>query len=512
MAAATLYVTVTGMGPVTVSAFWSVVNERFDPYTAKRAVSRMAAAAALGGVLGGLAAAQIASWVGIPALLMVLGTLGVLCAWGTLRIGVPEGRTPGSRAEEATGDSGLGLLLRRPLLRQMATIMFAVAVVETLVDYALKVEAAASFRQGDALVRFFAAFYVGCGLLSFLIQSAAGNRFLRRFGLASAVAMLPASVALTGALAATAGKLWAFILARGAENVASLSLFRSGFQLLYTPVPPAVKRPAKVWVDVAAGSLGDMLGAALVLGLLALLPVLPNTWVAALAVAWCLAALAIVRRIHRVYVRQLADSLRSGSIALRAEEALDATTARTIAQSQVLVDRESLLAQARAFRARNKAEPASPPREVPPARDRSRATAPEDPVPGWVAEICSGDPLRARRVLGRDAALGPGATPARRRRLVAHVIPLLGVDSVAWEAERFLGELAPRVVGQLLDALLDPDAEQRIRTRLAGIVAGVVDPRAMEGLWRALESSDFDVRLACARGAARLASKAGSSR
>ena len=40
--AAVLYLHVTALGPLLLSGFWSVFTERFDPRTAKQAVSRMA--------------------------------------------------------------------------------------------------------------------------------------------------------------------------------------------------------------------------------------------------------------------------------------------------------------------------------------------------------------------------------------------------------------------------------------------------------------------------------------
>ena len=74
IAAVLLYLQVTGIGPVVASSFWSVVNERFDPYQAKRVVARMAAAGALGGVGGGALAERLATWGGIPLLLFVLAS------------------------------------------------------------------------------------------------------------------------------------------------------------------------------------------------------------------------------------------------------------------------------------------------------------------------------------------------------------------------------------------------------------------------------------------------------
>ncbi len=508
-AAVLLYLQVTGIGPVVASSFWSVVNERFDPYEAKRVVARMAAGAALGGVGGGLMAERLATLAGIPALLFVLAGLCTACALATRQIGTS------ARASEATGDetgveSGLRVLRRVSLLRQMAALMLLVAVVETLVEYALKVEAAETFQSDESLVRFFAAFYTSCGLLAFAIQSVAGERFLRRFGLAGAVAMLPASVAVMGSLGTAIAKLWTVTLARGAETVASVAFFRPGFQLLYTPMATGVKRPAKVWVDVASGSAGEMLGAGLIFGLLLVMPGLPTEGVMMLAVAGCLAALAVVRRVHRGYVDQLTDSLRRGQVQIRPEDALDATTARTIVQSQMALDRTTLLEHVRAFDTRQagRDEPTAEIRAPEPVEVPVSPTAGEsDPTPEWIEILCSRETERIRSSLKGGIDATPGATPERRRRLVGYVLPLLADARVAREARDFVLPLAPRAIGQLVDCLLESDAEIAVRSHVAWILGGITNPRAVDGLWRGLESPSFRVRVACARALTRIVSR-----
>jgi hypothetical protein len=517
LAAVLLYLQVTGVGPVVASSFWSVVNERFDPYEAKRVVARMAAAGALGGVAGGLLAERVATWIGVPTLLFVLAFVCVACALATRSLGPPPAGAPGAEPVDSGSESGLRVLRRVSLLRQMATLMLLVAAVETLVEYALKVEAAQTFQTEESLIRFFAVFYTSCGVLAFGIQSVAGDRFLRRFGLSGAVAMLPLSVAVMGGVGSVVAKLWTVTLARGAETVASTAFFRAGFQLLYTPMATGVKRPAKVWVDVASGSAGDMLGAGLVLGLLAAIPTFPTEGVMMLAVAGSLAALAIVRRVHQGYVSELTQSLQRGQVQIRAEDALDATTARTIVQSQMGLDRRSLLERVREFDAhKGEATPTLAPSdsanegatEASPARELPSTRAPGgDPTPDWTLVLCSGDDEAIRRALAGAIDTTPGATPERRRRLAGYVIPLLGSDRVGREARNFLRPLAPRIVGQLVDSLLDGDTPVAVRSRLPWILGGLDDARAVDGLWHGLEDPTFGVRVACARAIARIVAR-----
>jgi hypothetical protein len=334
---------------------------------------------------------------------------------------------------------------------------------------------------------------------------------LQRGGLAAAVAMLPGGVALTGAVAVAVPALWSAVLVRGAETVMSGSFFRAGFQLLYTPVPRAAKRPAKVWVDVASGSIGEIAGAALIFGALAVWHQIATAQVLAAAALLSAAALEVVRRIHRQYVGQLAESLRDGRLALRVEDALDATTARTIAAGHTRVDRRTLLDQVRRHHATRQtpedpavpAERAQPdPSSRGPVPRRDAASTGNPQLLEQLRSLVSDDRNAARRVLRSPGSSGEDRQ-REARRLTAHVIPLLNDPALAEDAAIFLRRVAPRALGQLVDALIDPDEEPAVRGRLANLLGEVDDPRARAGLLRALREGDFELRFAAARAGSR---------
>jgi len=56
LGAVVLYLYTALFGAAVVSAFWSLVNETFDPHTSRRSVSAITSGGTLGGLLGGLAA------------------------------------------------------------------------------------------------------------------------------------------------------------------------------------------------------------------------------------------------------------------------------------------------------------------------------------------------------------------------------------------------------------------------------------------------------------------------
>ena len=74
------------------------------------------------------------------------------------------------------------------------------------------------------------------------------------------------------------------------------------------------------------------------------------------------------------------------------------------------------------------------------------------------------------------------------------IVPLLGWDEVAGEAVRALRAVADRHLGQLTDALLDPDQVFAIRRRIPRILSRVTDARAVIALLGALGDKRFEVR------------------
>jgi ATP:ADP antiporter, AAA family len=462
-AAVLLYVHTALFGATTLSAFWSVINETFDPHTAKRQLSRIAMGGTLGGALGGLLAWQVGGDSGVPALLMVLALLDVVSAAIVPRIGRAQRPQPEPVASER---SGLALLARRPYLRQLGLVVASCAIVSALLDYVLGARVVSVLESGAGLVAFFALFHAAVGVGALLVQLAVTRPVLERFGLATAVGFLPATVIVLGALALAVPSLWSAVLLRGFEGIVASSLYRAGYELGYTPLSPAEKRPTKTLIDVGLDRIGMMTGGAIALSAIALSvgdPARALTLVAMIAAA---VALLAALRLHPGYVRALASSLESGSVRLSARDLLDATTRRTLAETSAL-DRRALLA------------------EIERRRDPNRVhVAPADPLLERAAELRSGDPDRVRAALLDPLPL----------ELVPIAIDLLADDLHSRRALGALRTIAPRATGSLIDALLDPERSVVARRRIPRVLEVVDSERSVNGLLDALVSDERDVR------------------
>lgn len=489
-AAIAVYLHMALFGATLVSAFWSVINERFDPYTAKKAVGRIGLGASLGGVAGGLLAWGASGFVPIAAMLVVMAALDLLCLACLLRLGPPS-PVPAPPAEEHA-PSALATLSRVPYLRDLALVVGLGAIGETLLDYVLKAEAASSFRKGPELMSFFALYNVGAGVLGLAAQSFLLPACLRILGLAGTVAMRPAAVLGGSLLGLVDPRLWTAVLARGSHDLLANSLFRSGYELLYTPIPEAEKRPTKAVVDVGFDKLGALLGGALVFVAVAVAPTWTIPVLFAAVAALCLANIALTGRLHRGYVGTLEQSLRAGKVRLDAGDILDEATLLTLARTGVALDRGTLLREIEALRTPTPSvgtlAPAIP-RTAGSAPPSAGSTTAEDSLLQAVADLRSGKTERVRRAL-RRSPLETALTP--------HLIPLLARNEVFLDVLRSLRALAPFVTGQLTDALLDPAGDPVVRRRIPRVLKACTSQRAVDGLLLGLEDERFDMRAHCA--------------
>lgn len=491
LVAVSLYLQMAVFGAVLISGFWSVVNERFDPHTAKHTIARVAAAATLGGVLGGLAAGKIAEFADVRGMLLVLAALHCVC--GITVKGIGESRSPQSNSDVKMS-SGIQLLATNRYLQLMGVLIVMVGVVAALVDYTFKAAASEHFETSEALVVFFGQFYAAVGVATFLVQSLLGPRVLRRYGLGVTLAVLPLTVIfLSGVHLLTALRLYSIAALRGGQMVFTNSFFRSAFELLYTPLPPPIKRPTKAIIDVASDRLGDVLGSGLLLLILAVAPVVSNASIILMAVLVGGMTLLAVARLYRGYVAQLASSLKDGAISISEDDVLDATTRHTLAESSPASERELLLSKIREKK-----------------YDRIGAAPPQNRVGGFVSaetdasnknlealvvDFNSNDRQRIRRALN-------GAF--MDLRLVPFIIPLLGDDELAEDVRMELRWKAPNAIGALTDALLDPDLDVVVRQRIPSVLEVSHNPRSIAGLLSGLEDEHFNIRYSSARALARM--------
>jgi hypothetical protein len=476
-AAVVVYLHVSGAGPLLASGFWLISSERFDPRTAKTRFGQIAGAGTLGGLLGAFLAERAAALVGVPAMLPMLAAINFASAWLMRRLAVGSPMS-GDEAIDALPEipsrSGLRVVAETPFLRNLGALVLLGTTSAALVDYLFKAQAVQTFGRGDHLLRFFAIYYAATSLITFVLQTSSSRAVLDRFGLA-ATASTPSGALLIGSLGSLLSPgFGSLVLARGGESVFRSSLFRTGYELLYTPMPPAEKRAAKSLIDVAFDRLGDGIGGGLVRAAAVVAPAGHTPAILALAIACSAGAIFAASRLNRGYLGSLENSLinRAGRIDLS-----DVEDAKMRALMQQL---RSTAADARAKKTRVKREPSAE-------------------GLGDIISLRSRDRARVVEVLTRDEGL--------TAVLVPHVIPLLAWEPVANHAMFALRKVAEERVGQLIDALVDPNTDLSVRRRLAQVLSVCVSERAANGLLWGLDDPRFDVRSQSARSLAAIVEK-----
>ncbi len=481
LVAMALYLHMSMFGAALISGFWSVFNERFDPHSAKLIVARIAAAATLGGLAGGLIAERVSAFTDIRTVLLVLGAAHLASMFTLLGMARSATDSPPAQPVEQ-GMSGIQALRQTPYLQRMGLLLVLGAVAAALLDYALKSEAAARFTSSESLIGFFAMFYAISGGAAFVLQTTLGKRALKRLGLGGTIALVPATVMITGFIGVSLTNIWTVVVLRGAQTAMSNSFFRSGFELLYSPVAREKKRAAKSIIDVGADRLGDMLGGGLILLLLLLIPDLPTSLVIGLAIIVAGLALLVIRKLKQGYVSQLATSLRNNQAEVTADVLIEPSAGLTATEAEP----------------GTKWQPARATGSVQIGAPVTREAAPaalSDSMLTTISDLRSNDPVRMRNAINASP-LNP--------LLVSHIIPLLGYAELAQEAQQWLEGISVGIEGELADALLNPGYLPSVHLHLTEVLENIGSQRALYGLLSGLQAKQYALRHACAMSLHRL--------
>lgn len=499
-----LYLHVAALGSVLISGFWSLVTERFDPHRARQYVGRIGVGATLGGAIGGLVADGVTRLVSVQGLLLWLGLSSLAAAVLIRKVARPRGGLagpPSMLGQQA--ESALGIFKKTPYLGFLGGLAALSALWAALLDYSLKSQVSLTSQNPADLMRFFGWFYTGTGILTFIVQAGLGERLLKRYGIGLTVGLLPTFVAAFSLAAGLVNAFALLVALRAIESVLANSIHRASYELFFTPLPRATKRPTKTIVDVAATRVGDAVGSGVVLLGLALIPTLPVRVPILLAAGAAFVAFTFVPRLHRGYVGALTGALRAGTIRLEeSTEPLDALTQRTLAESTHFVDRDKLLQEIEAFRQEQQQAKELAPKHTlkgsttlastsggGAASLEARFAATLDPVVSAALILGSRDEERIKRTLQRPVA----------PELTAFVTPILGHKTLGKDAEQALAALGGAITGILTDSLQDARLSRSARARVARLLGRIDSARAREGLFEGLASEAALVVLECAR-------------
>lgn len=504
MAAIAVYLHTALFGASVISAFWSLVNERFDPHTGKAAVRVIAGAGTLGGVLGGVLAWRAASIIAVPTMLPLLAAMNVVCLWGSLSSrgsGAPSSVIAPVERDSIRELSPLRILREAPYLQNLALVVALGAVTSGLLDYVFSAEAVRAFAGGPDLLSFFALFWLAVGVLSFALQMLLGKIALEKLGLGFTIALLPGVVVLGGVFGLAVPGLWSTAILRGGEAAQRNSLFRSAYELLYTPLSEQKKRSTKLLIDVGFDRLGTVAASVIIFVTLQLQPDAQRASGILLVIIVVSALVTLTRSsaLHTGYVPVLEESLRKEAEKMQPGDEtpeLPATRESVMVRDEIIehlndLPRSVELAALATAESKDAAVPLG-----------TAALGPVDVMARLemslqaVHDLSSGDPERVRGVLGGDAPL---AAP-----LVGLGILFLASAEFHLDAIHSLRRIARKATGQLADALCDSSVDFDIRRRVPRVLSACPTQAAADALILGTQDERFEVRYECGRALLRI--------
>jgi ATP:ADP antiporter, AAA family len=262
-----LYVWTGLVGSLAVLQFWLVLGDLYTVSQAKRVYSVVGTGSLLGAA-GGAGLARLLTGTGqasglvlAAALTMAVTALGpaLLLRSRTAGIGGSSRASASPTLQEA-----VRLLKGHAYVRALAVFVLVSTVALTLGDYVFKSVVARSIPP-EQLGSFFATLYLVLNGLALIAQLLLTDWLFRVLGLHRALWALPTLLFLGAAGVALGGGLVAALLLKGADGTLRNSLHRTGSELLFVPLPDALRSRAKPFIDLVGQRGGQALASLLIL-------------------------------------------------------------------------------------------------------------------------------------------------------------------------------------------------------------------------------------------------------
>jgi HEAT repeat protein len=243
---------------------WQMLGDRFTVEQAKRLFGVIGAGGVLGVAAGSALAASLADLLSPTGLLVVGGAFTAGAAVLPLSMRPPvETAAEVARPREDL-PAPLVVVRTEPHARRLIVLALAATVTLTLVDYLFKSWVAASIEPGK-LAAFFGRFYAGVNAVGLLIQVGVTAWLLRTVGATRGMALLPAAILAGGVAFVAAPVLAAIVAVKAVDGALRHSLQRTGFEVMFLPLPDGARRSLKGVVEMVGQRGGQALASAAIL-------------------------------------------------------------------------------------------------------------------------------------------------------------------------------------------------------------------------------------------------------
>jgi AAA family ATP:ADP antiporter len=345
------YIWVKIFGVLLPTQIWTLANYVLTTREAKRVFGMVGGGAIAGWIFSGYFSKTVAKNFGTESLLLGMALFLLICTglivliWRSGRIAVG-----GAHDMTSAGNSprnlfaSMRVVFSSSYLRAIAAVICISSLVTTLTGWQFLALMQQFLVKKDAIAAFYGDFNFYAGVLSLLFQLLLTSRFLRRFGIGTALFVLPTTVFLGSVGLLAFGTLGAAVALKGCDQTLRYSLDKSTAELLYLPLPARIKLQVKWFIDTVIWRLGDGLsGLAVLLFATTLhLPARQISWIVLVLVSGWLVAVSVARR---QYVATLKESISQHRVDVEQASAsvLDRSTADLLATNLSASDPNDIL-------------------------------------------------------------------------------------------------------------------------------------------------------------------------
>ena len=256
---------------ILVSQGWLVAGNLFDAREAKRLYPILGMGMVAGAAFGGEFTNRTVALIGSENLLLASAVMVGLAYFAYL---VATSRSSSSvttaraaREDETDFSFGqmAGDLARVRHLQIIVGMMVVMYLVDTLVEYQFQAMARTAYR-GDQLTAFFGQFY-GLWLngVELVFQLFLTGVIVRRFGVGATLQISPVAIAVSSVAILALPGVPASSAVRLTEASTRYTLSKTGMELLYMPLPLALRNRIKAFIDICVDRLSRGIGGVLLL-------------------------------------------------------------------------------------------------------------------------------------------------------------------------------------------------------------------------------------------------------
>ena len=305
------YIWVACFSITSVTQFWTLANDIFDPQEAKRLFGLIISGGSAGGVLGGLLTNRTVRWIPTEDLLLLSAFLLIGCIflilllWGYVPSSVG---TPTRGAKPIEPESTRKLFLTMPYLWMLAGVVLMAKVASTIVDNQFNAVVELHLVGKEAKTAFFGGFSATLNVISFVLQLCATSVSLRFLGIAISLLLLPIGLTAGSLFTFIYPVLWMGTVLKIFDGSVNYSIQQASKEVLYLPLSSGVRYRTKPVIDMLVYRVSKSAGGLLII-LLAPLFSIPNDRIGILVVILAPFWIILVWKMRSAYLRLLRDHL-----------------------------------------------------------------------------------------------------------------------------------------------------------------------------------------------------------